>query len=620
MRKRILALVLVLIMVLGTMTGCGKMPKFNSSSLTEAQSYVKAAMADYEIHKNNEFKDAKVLLTDDLKADLAGTVDIEAWDVSDIKALVLVTIGPTEGAASETSETAAADSAAVTMPDDEAEGKTDSKTESKTSGTKTDEKAQLLFLMDGSKDVIDTWTISTNIGVAADDSGTSAADLLSQSKNYTVDRDDKASVKMGIAIKELAMDNMLAEKPELAEAAAALETAYKGNKGYLNSEENIKAIDANADFKSYEKLFGELKILEEILAIHETKDILYYELEEKLDVIESDEELFENERTIVRDLIEAKAALNDHHAANKAAVDAFLAQAEPLKSKDDYINSEAYVKLCIASEVLNTYDNLYRQVVLYEDALATIEKARATADVDEREYIINRGQTVMNYVPKYVESLKTHVQCIINQETFKSEKGGELAAYDKEVAAAKKAAGSDYKNDVDYLKVELKYKDITDAKSAHESAVKNSKAAVDSLVADRDAALEEMDAEEKERKQEVSEEQEQKALKDFVSADAGEVSEYDAEKGQFGYIHPDYAAWQNQNLNYYVPKTSYSSSYSSGKKYSSSSGSSGGYDYDKGYGYTAPNPGESLSDYIKRQDPDLYNSITGRYNTVTGQN
>lgn len=33
------------------------------------------------------------------------------------------------------------------------------------------------------------------------------------------------------------------------------------------------------------------------------------------------------------------------------------------------------------------------------------------------------------------------------------------------------------------------------------------------------------------------------------------------------------------------------------------------YDYDKGCGYTAPIEGESFSDYVKRQDPDLYEDM-----------
>lgn len=35
------------------------------------------------------------------------------------------------------------------------------------------------------------------------------------------------------------------------------------------------------------------------------------------------------------------------------------------------------------------------------------------------------------------------------------------------------------------------------------------------------------------------------------------------------------------------------------------------YDYDKGYGYSAPKEGQSFSDYIKEQDPELYDSLFG---------
>jgi len=61
---------------------------------------------------------------------------------------------------------------------------------------------------------------------------------------------------------------------------------------------------------------------------------------------------------------------------------------------------------------------------------------------------------------------------------------------------------------------------------------------------------------------------------------------------------------------------SYGSSYGS---VSSSYGSSygGSYDYDKGYGYSEPYAGESLSDYIKRQDPELYQSLQDTYNSAT---
>ena len=38
--------------------------------------------------------------------------------------------------------------------------------------------------------------------------------------------------------------------------------------------------------------------------------------------------------------------------------------------------------------------------------------------------------------------------------------------------------------------------------------------------------------------------------------------------------------------------------------------------YDKGYGYTEPLPGESFDDYVKRQDPELYNDMEERWNSL----
>ncbi len=68
--------------------------------------------------------------------------------------------------------------------------------------------------------------------------------------------------------------------------------------------------------------------------------------------------------------------------------------------------------------------------------------------------------------------------------------------------------------------------------------------------------------------------------------------------------------------------SSSSSSYSSSSGYSSSDYSdydsydSDDYDYDKGYGYTAPEAGESFSDYVKRQDPELYESMQDAWDSL----
>ena len=78
------------------------------------------------------------------------------------------------------------------------------------------------------------------------------------------------------------------------------------------------------------------------------------------------------------------------------------------------------------------------------------------------------------------------------------------------------------------------------------------------------------------------------------------------------YDDNDYS-YSNDNNYSYSNDNDYS--YSNNNDYSYSNNND--YDYDKGYGYTAPEPGESFSDYVKRQDPDLYNDMQERWDSLS---
>ena len=74
---------------------------------------------------------------------------------------------------------------------------------------------------------------------------------------------------------------------------------------------------------------------------------------------------------------------------------------------------------------------------------------------------------------------------------------------------------------------------------------------------------------------------------------------------------------EDESLCYNCAKATAKSSSSGSSKSSSGTKSSGSsksdYDYDKGYGYTAPKKDESFSDYVKRQDPELYENMKDAY-------
>lgn len=85
--------------------------------------------------------------------------------------------------------------------------------------------------------------------------------------------------------------------------------------------------------------------------------------------------------------------------------------------------------------------------------------------------------------------------------------------------------------------------------------------------------------------------------------------------GEKSYTKPA-ATPDSKTYNSETGKSYGSSSKSDSYKSKSNKNTASEYDYDKGYGYTAPNEGESLSEYIQRQDPELYNDMKKKYNSL----
>ena len=105
-----------------------------------------------------------------------------------------------------------------------------------------------------------------------------------------------------------------------------------------------------------------------------------------------------------------------------------------------------------------------------------------------------------------------------------------------------------------------------------------------------------------------------------TSSYSGSSNDYDDPKP--GQSFSDYVKEEDPELyddmqDTYNKNTGAGSSYSSSHSSShSSSSSNDDYDYDKGFGYEAPKPGQSFSDYVKEQDPDLYNDMQDILNSL----
>lgn len=81
-------------------------------------------------------------------------------------------------------------------------------------------------------------------------------------------------------------------------------------------------------------------------------------------------------------------------------------------------------------------------------------------------------------------------------------------------------------------------------------------------------------------------------------------------KGAGGYDMPNE---NDESFSDYVKRVDPDLYDSMNDNYNDAVKNSGSSEYDK------PKSGESFSDYMKRVDPDLYDTVTNRYNTITGQ-
>jgi len=570
--KRLLCLGLSAVMVL-SMAACGKkdpsLEAFSETALTEAQQYVYAAMDSYEIpDKEEDFKEARVMLTEDLAADLAGEVDIATWDVSEVDAVVVAYLGD------KTDEDA-----------EDAEAK--------------DDWSPVVFLVGGEdKEVLYSRALKASKYEAA----AVADDAESE------DGDSIKNAKKALAQAQLDAENYLAENTEaLGDYPALLEAKIKENPDYVYSIEyfaDLSADNSQAGFYAghFRNIYRAEYRLAQLTAENPKDEAL----------IEEDYLLFDSKFSILKSMYEIQQSIANLDATAADQMTEYKAALETAKSNENYFFDETYTRAAIANETANSYDVYLRQLAVYENSLAALEQIMASSDKAERDYLKARAELEDNHLANYSNMYKTYVQCLVNLSDFEASNADAMAAYEAEVEAIKEAEGDGYEDSVDYIKVQLKYEEMLESHEGFKNAIPLAKADMDSMKSEFDTALSELETEEKERLDANAILEEKNAFFEYACNATADVTEYEASAGQWGSIHPDYAEYQNEHLDYYSSSSGGSSSSKYSNKYSNDSSSQKGEG-----GYDMPKEGESFSDYMKRVDPDLYDSITDRYNNAT---
>lgn len=548
--KRILCLGLASLLAL-SLTACGT-PRFSPDALTEAQAYAKAAMDGYSMTAGYDVKDIDVLLTSNLNNDIA-SVELKSWDVSDVTAAVVVQTGR--------------------------EGE-----------EPTEMDQPLLFLLNQEKKVVFKKTPGGET-TAADSGGDSLSDLRRQ-----------------VAQAQLDAEN-LAGKSEEAEAfAAQAEKKLKADAGYLESDAFLDDCAGEPELLRYGEALRTAVRLEKRLDT--LSDCPSTERAAAGKLLDSDEEIQDQILELRKMLREVNAKLDAQDQSTLALLKEKVSNAVEDPS---VLFNEDYMHQCLGSEEAVACDALLRQQVIDETSLAVLTQCMETEDLKERTYLEERNAAIVTAMADYAAAMFDYIQKNQTLKEFGTAHAQELTDYENGVKEIKERVGEEYADDIDYIKLQLKYETVLREKEALEAASQEAKGKADEVRSEAEASVKKLDQEEETRKQDNAAQEEQDTFYEYICAMKDpETTEHKADVGQWGSLDPKYIAYQNENLNHASSGSSSASGSSGSSGSSRSSSSSGSSSRSSGSGSTSRSSGYesdySFEDYLRDNDPDAYES------------
>lgn len=509
--KRVLCALLAALLML-SVVGCGeRMPAFSEDEMTQVQAFAEAAIRTYEIYsKENDLKAVRVLLTEDLAAALGGGVTFDKWDVSQVRAAVVFYIGPKE--------------------DSDSKGRD----EDPWTLTLQEDWFPVITLLDGEKNVVYRYA-EGDMAAAVAGIGAGEAQALRQQ----------------LAQAELDRDAYTAENGELlGDFVTTVEQRLTEDAAYLYS------MDCVADADSDRIRAGYLQCCREAARLRRRVDILLaedvaWDAEVNLD---AEEELLQEKLALNEAIYQLDGQLVRLEADGPEELNDLRTALEAVQDKDEPLYEETYLRAVYASQAAQAYDEVLRRRDVCQRALTAVEEALATNNSAERRYILARSEAITEGLTAYNAALPVYVRWVAKQTEYEDVYADQLKNYATEEEAARTAAGANYAQDIEYMKVQLKYETVLNGQANLRAEVDKAAQTLEQIGKEAGEKVAALDADEEERLLTVRINEEKKAFRQFIVIEPETVSEYEAPADRWGVPHPDYVIFQNGNLNYYTPK------------------------------------------------------------------
>lgn len=550
--KKLFCLVLAGITAM-SLAACGGMPKFDSGNLTEAQEYTYAAMSDYAVSEGYYFLSAEVMLTEDFASDMKGKAELSEWDVSDVTAVVYVTIGEKSSEGDNT-----ASDASISGEGDEKD----------TPGDKAE--TQVAFLMNAEKEVVNTVVIK----------GGNTSTAEEAPFDDIAEGGEGDSLRRELAETELALEELISSNSEIMTSfVEERESKLKADAEYIYSAEYLNLIKTNQVFMKYDEYERKAERLKKEIELEEAAASMdSAQASNARMLLYAEENILEKKLEYCTEYADQKALLGKYYDENKAGVDALLAKGESIKKTDEnYLFNKEYAKAAVSNKVTAYYEYLIKMSNM-ENCISAANEALTLENSKEIDFRFERSEEENEANEDLSAALLQYADALVKYEEFEAANAAELKAYQDASDAAKKAAGDDYEKDIEYIKVQVKYEDLNNEKDSLKENLSAAEEELNSAEKNKEEVYKSLDEEQAEIVKNDAAAKEKKAFSQYMrDKSPAEKSEYDASAGEWGYIHPDYTDYQNENIKRPVKKSSGGGGY---KNSSNNNNDDGGIKYD----------------------------------------
>lgn len=304
-------------------------------------------------------------------------------------------------------------------------------------------------------------------------------------------------LKWMLAGYSLDFDNWLAAKGEGFSEVIAAGDAVKNAAGesYYFSAEYINYLSANKEYREYETYRRWIEYIQMVVSALEAIDVsgkdekainIAYNAEiEKFN--EANE--FENDlQSIYNERAAYVKKLSTLEPTALTELEALAAEIDEIKKVgENYKDDDRYWKIKLANPNIGKYEDTLESIALLDRSIDTLYELNAETDYTLGKLLEEYSEDDMDLYVDYYNARAAYAAAVIEYEKHLETNAADIEAFNTAVDAIKaNYTDESYKNDVEYMKIELRYEKLINDTANLENKIITTKADADDIISERE--------------------------------------------------------------------------------------------------------------------------------------